>query len=49
MLGKDGAIVNLTSMHDVQEAPEHVVYAATKGAVIAFTRTLGMAQHTKGS
>ena len=26
-----GAIVNLTSIHGVQGAPEHAVYAATKG------------------
>lgn len=37
-----GAICNLTSIHGVQGAPEHSVYAATKGAIIAYTRTLGI-------
>ena len=37
-----GAICNLTSVHGVQGAPEHAVYAATKGAIIAYTRTLGV-------
>jgi NAD(P)-dependent dehydrogenase (short-subunit alcohol dehydrogenase family) len=48
MLGKGGAIVNLTSIHGVQGAPEHAVYAATKGAIIAFTRTLGIEIAHKG-
>jgi NAD(P)-dependent dehydrogenase (short-subunit alcohol dehydrogenase family) len=43
-----GAIVNLTSIHGVQGAPEHTVYAATKGAIIAFTRTLGVELAHKG-
>jgi NAD(P)-dependent dehydrogenase (short-subunit alcohol dehydrogenase family) len=37
-----GAICNLSSVHGVQGAPEHSVYAATKGAIIAYTRTLGV-------
>lgn len=37
-----GAIVNLASIHGLQAAPEHTIYAATKGAVIAFTRTVGV-------
>ena len=40
--GTGGAIVNLSSIHGVQGAPEHAVYAGTKGAVIAQTRTLGI-------
>jgi NAD(P)-dependent dehydrogenase (short-subunit alcohol dehydrogenase family) len=43
-----GAIVNLTSIHGIQGAPEHAVYAATKGAIIAFTRTLGVELAHKG-
>jgi NAD(P)-dependent dehydrogenase (short-subunit alcohol dehydrogenase family) len=43
-----GAVVNLTSIHGVQGAPEHAVYAATKGAIIAFTRTLGVELAHKG-
>jgi 3-oxoacyl-[acyl-carrier protein] reductase len=49
MLNKGaGAVVNLTSIHGVQGAPEHAVYAATKGAIIAFTRTLGVELAHKG-
>ncbi len=43
-----GAVVNLTSIHGVQGAPEHAVYAATKGAIIAFTRTLSVELAHKG-
>ena len=44
-----GAVCNLTSVHGLQGAPEHAVYAATKGAIIAFTRTLGIEMAHKGS
>lgn len=37
-----GSIVNLTSVHGLSGAPEHSVYAGTKGAVIAYTRTLAV-------
>ena len=37
-----GAVCNLTSIHGLQGAPEHTVYAGTKGAIIAYTRTLAM-------
>lgn len=37
-----GAICNLTSIHGVQGAPEHSVYAGTKGAIIAYTRSLAV-------
>jgi NAD(P)-dependent dehydrogenase (short-subunit alcohol dehydrogenase family) len=37
-----GSVVNLTSVHGVSGAPEHSVYAGTKGAIIAFTRTLAV-------
>ena len=43
-----GAICNLTSIHGLQGAPEHAVYAATKRAIIAFTRTLGIELAHKG-
>ena len=43
-----GAICNLTSIHGVSGAPEHSVYAATKGAIIAYTRTLGVELAHKG-
>lgn len=37
-----GSMVNLTSVHGVAGAPEHSVYAGTKGAIIAFTRSLSV-------
>lgn len=37
-----GAVCNITSIHGVQGAPEHSVYAATKGAIIAYTRALAV-------
>jgi len=37
-----GSVVNLTSVHGVAGAPEHSVYAGTKGAIIAYTRTLAV-------
>ena len=33
---------NITSVHGVQGAPEHSVYAGTKGAIIAYTRALAV-------
>jgi len=43
-----GAIVNITSIHGVQGAPEHSVYAGTKGAIIAYTRALAVELAHKG-
>jgi len=37
-----GAICNLASVHGLQGAPEHSAYAATKGAIIAYTRALAV-------
>lgn len=37
-----GAILNISSVHGGAGAPNHVAYAATKGAVVAFTRTLAI-------
>ena len=37
-----GTVCNLTSIHGVSGARDHSVYAATKGAIIACTRTLAM-------
>jgi NAD(P)-dependent dehydrogenase (short-subunit alcohol dehydrogenase family) len=43
MLGQGGgAICNLTSIHGLQGAAEHSLYAATKGAIIAYTRALAI-------
>ncbi len=43
-----GVICNLTSVHGFQGASEHSVYAATKGAIIAYTRVLGIELAYKG-
>jgi NAD(P)-dependent dehydrogenase (short-subunit alcohol dehydrogenase family) len=43
-----GSVCNLTSIHGLQGAPEHSVYAGTKGAIIAYTRTLGVELAHKG-
>jgi glucose 1-dehydrogenase/3-oxoacyl-[acyl-carrier protein] reductase len=37
-----GVILNITSIHGGGGAPNHVAYAATKGAIIAFTRSLAI-------
>ena len=37
-----GAVCNITSIHGVSGAPEHSVYAGTKGAIIAQTRALAV-------
>jgi NAD(P)-dependent dehydrogenase (short-subunit alcohol dehydrogenase family) len=37
-----GAICNLSSIHGTHGAPEHSAYAATKGAIIAYTRALAV-------
>jgi NAD(P)-dependent dehydrogenase (short-subunit alcohol dehydrogenase family) len=46
--GKGGAICNITSVHGVSGAPEHSVYAGTKGAIIAYTRSLAVELAHKG-
>lgn len=37
-----GAVCNITSIHGISGAPEHSVYAGTKGAIIAHTRALAV-------
>jgi NAD(P)-dependent dehydrogenase (short-subunit alcohol dehydrogenase family) len=37
-----GSIVNITSVHGYGGYPNHAAYAATKGAIIAFTRSLAV-------
>jgi NAD(P)-dependent dehydrogenase (short-subunit alcohol dehydrogenase family) len=37
-----GSIVNITSIHGAAGFPNHAAYAATKGAVIGFTRSLAI-------
>ena len=43
-----GAVCNLTSIHGLSGAPEHSLYAATKGSIIAFTRSLAVEVAHKG-
>jgi NAD(P)-dependent dehydrogenase (short-subunit alcohol dehydrogenase family) len=43
-----GAICNIASIHGLVGAPEHSIYAGTKGAVIAYTRALGVELAHKG-
>jgi glucose 1-dehydrogenase len=43
-----GAIVNLSSIHGHGSLPGHVAYAATKGAVDAFTRALAVELAPRG-
>jgi NAD(P)-dependent dehydrogenase (short-subunit alcohol dehydrogenase family) len=43
-----GSIVNLSSMHARGSFPRHVLYAATKGAVNAFTRALAVELAPRG-
>jgi glucose 1-dehydrogenase/3-oxoacyl-[acyl-carrier protein] reductase len=37
-----GSILNITSIHAFGGAPRHTAYAATKGAIVAFTRQLAI-------
>jgi NAD(P)-dependent dehydrogenase (short-subunit alcohol dehydrogenase family) len=37
-----GTVCNLASVHGLQGVPEFSAYAATKGAIIAYTRSLGV-------
>jgi NAD(P)-dependent dehydrogenase (short-subunit alcohol dehydrogenase family) len=37
-----GTVCNITSVHGLQGAPEHSVYAGTKGAIVAYTRALAV-------
>lgn len=43
-----GTICNITSIHGLQGAPEHSLYAGTKGAIIAYTRALAVELAHKG-
>lgn len=43
-----GAICNIASIHGLSGAPEHSVYAGTKGAIIAYTRSLAVELAHKG-
>jgi NAD(P)-dependent dehydrogenase (short-subunit alcohol dehydrogenase family) len=43
-----GVICNMSSVHGLQGVPEHSVYAATKGAILAYTRSLAVELAYKG-
>ena len=43
-----GAVCNITSIHGVSGAPEHSVYAGTKGAIVSYTRSLAVELAHKG-
>lgn len=43
-----GAVVNISSIHAYSAMVDHTVYAGTKGAIVAFTRTLGLELIKKG-
>jgi glucose 1-dehydrogenase len=46
--GERAAIVNISSIHALASFPGHVAYAATKGAVNAFTRSLAVELARRG-
>jgi NAD(P)-dependent dehydrogenase (short-subunit alcohol dehydrogenase family) len=43
-----GAICNISSIHGLQGASRHTAYAATKGAILGFTKALAMEVGYKG-
>lgn len=43
-----GCVVNITSIHAFEGMREHTVYAGTKGAIVAFTRTLAIELAPRG-
>jgi len=43
-----GVVINLASIHAFEGMTEHTVYAATKGAIVAYTRVLALELAQKG-
>jgi NAD(P)-dependent dehydrogenase (short-subunit alcohol dehydrogenase family) len=50
IVGRQGAgtVCNIASIHGMSGAPEHAIYAGTKGAIISQTRTIGIEMAHKG-
>lgn len=49
MIGNGGgAVCSITSIHGISGAPEHSLYAATKGAIVSYTRSLAVELAHKG-
>lgn len=44
----EGTVCNIASIHGMSGAPEHAIYAGTKGAIISQTRTIGIEMAHKG-
>jgi NAD(P)-dependent dehydrogenase (short-subunit alcohol dehydrogenase family) len=40
--GEPGVVCNVSSIHALQGVPEHSLYAATKGAILSYTRALAV-------
>ena len=47
LIESQGAVINLTSVHAYEGMRQHTIYAGTKGAIVAFTRTLAIELATK--
>ena len=47
-LGKTGVIINTASITAYQGNPQLIDYSSTKGAIVAFTRSLSVALEKKG-
>jgi NAD(P)-dependent dehydrogenase (short-subunit alcohol dehydrogenase family) len=45
---KGAAVINLSSIHAFRGMQEHTVYAGTRGAIVAFTRTLAIELAPRG-
>ncbi len=43
-----GSVCNITSIHAYEGMPEHAVYAGTKGAIVAYTRSLAIELAMRG-
>ena len=44
----EGTVCNIASIHGLSGAPEHAIYAGTKGAIISQTRAIGIEMAHKG-